>query len=313
MQLLPSFILVSVILFITLIHEMGHLVLAKALKVPVQTFAIGFGPNLYTYEDKQRTKWSINLIPLGGYISIAPPDSNETDAMLSISPIKRIIVALGGPLFNVISFFMAGAIFYNHIGPKSYTYELSQDKGQKTEYVVYKSSDHYLVFDKTHNTTTFAPIINEDINQHINDKNLDHYPLTMNQSLSLCKYQCTHTFKMIITTFTSLEKLKSIRSILSTTKDINKTMKNSNKSAWIVFIIYFILFSLNIGLFNLLPFFGLDGGWILISVINLFVKFGKRGERILVTVLNYGTMLLFAAMFVLVARDLLDIVLEFFI
>ena len=117
MQLLSYFILIIVILFITLIHELGHLVLAKSLKVPVDVFAIGFGPNLYSYEDKSKTKWSINLIPLGGYISIGDENQNDIDVMLSISPIKRIIIALGGPIFNILSFFFIGTFFYNQIGP----------------------------------------------------------------------------------------------------------------------------------------------------------------------------------------------------
>ena len=77
-----------------------------------------------------------------------------------------------------------------------------------------------------------------------------------------------------------------------------------------IIIFYFIMFSLSVGLFNLLPFFGLDGGWIFISIINLFVKFSKNGERILIRTLNYGTILLFVFMFFLVFKDLWSIFLD---
>ena len=137
-------------------------------------------------------------------------------------------------------------------------------------------------------------------------------PISFSQSIQLCKFQCIETGKMIIDTFTSFSKLKSIKSILSSTKDISKNLNSGSETILQLILFYFIMFSLSVGLFNLLPFFGLDGGWILISIINIFVKFSKNGERILIRTLNYGTILLFTFMFFLVFKDIWHMFLEFF-
>ncbi len=52
---------------IVLVHELGHLVVAKRNGVFCHEFSIGMGPKIYNFgEDKSGTKYSIRAIPLGG-------------------------------------------------------------------------------------------------------------------------------------------------------------------------------------------------------------------------------------------------------
>ena len=52
--------------FLILIHEAGHLIVAKLCKVKVNEFAIGFGPTIWKKQGKE-TKYALRLIPLGGF------------------------------------------------------------------------------------------------------------------------------------------------------------------------------------------------------------------------------------------------------
>ena len=67
--------LVAVLLFLLLIviHEFGHFIAAKLLGVRVNEFAVGFGPKLFSKQGKE-TKYSVNLIPLGGYCAMEGED-----------------------------------------------------------------------------------------------------------------------------------------------------------------------------------------------------------------------------------------------
>ena len=49
--------------FLILIHEAGHLIVAKLCKVKVNEFAIGFGPTIWKKQGKE-TQYAIRLIPL---------------------------------------------------------------------------------------------------------------------------------------------------------------------------------------------------------------------------------------------------------
>ena len=77
-----SFILFIFILgIIVLVHEFGHYLFAKIFKVYVYEFSIGMGKRLWYYKKKGgETEYSIRLIPLGGYCSLAGEEVDEADA-----------------------------------------------------------------------------------------------------------------------------------------------------------------------------------------------------------------------------------------
>ena len=55
--------------FLILIHEAGHMLVAKLCKVKVNEFAIGFGPAIWQHQGKE-TKYVLRAIPLGGYCNM---------------------------------------------------------------------------------------------------------------------------------------------------------------------------------------------------------------------------------------------------
>lgn len=64
----PYLVAIALFLILIVIHEFGHFIAAKLLGVRVNEFAVGFGPKLFSKQGKE-TKYSVNLVPLGGYCS----------------------------------------------------------------------------------------------------------------------------------------------------------------------------------------------------------------------------------------------------
>lgn len=122
LQNLLSFILI--ISFIVFIHEFGHFIVARFCGVKIEIFAIGFGRELFGFNDKKGTRWKFCAIPLGGYVKMygdknaaSTPDfeasQNFTDEQKKQSFIfknvyQRIAIVAAGPLAN---FILAIAIF----------------------------------------------------------------------------------------------------------------------------------------------------------------------------------------------------------
>ena len=95
MAYVAVFVLVS---FVILIHELGHFIAARLSRIPIERFSLGFGPKLWALTTK-RTEYRISAFPFGGYV--LPRIANEDD-YFRISPLRRIIFALGGPMANFI-------------------------------------------------------------------------------------------------------------------------------------------------------------------------------------------------------------------
>lgn len=52
------------------IHELGHYTVARMCGVKIDSFSIGFGPEMFGITDKHGTRWKFSLVPLGGYVKM---------------------------------------------------------------------------------------------------------------------------------------------------------------------------------------------------------------------------------------------------
>src|ERR1044071_8175658 len=66
-NILPFLVILSVLVFV---HEFGHYWVARRSGVRVEAFSIGFGPELFGWNDKHGTRWRFAAIPLGGYVKM---------------------------------------------------------------------------------------------------------------------------------------------------------------------------------------------------------------------------------------------------
>jgi len=105
---LVSFIIVLSILVI--VHEFGHFIVAKKMGVRVEKFSIGFGPEIAGIT-KGDTRYSISIIPLGGYVKLAGETplegaKGEKWEYLSRTVGERMRIIFAGPLLNYILAFL---------------------------------------------------------------------------------------------------------------------------------------------------------------------------------------------------------------
>ena len=89
--------------FLIFIHESGHFLVAKACKIKVKEFAIGFGPTIWKKQGKE-TKYALRLIPLGGFVNmLGEEERSEEEGSFSKSSIpKRIAVVVAGGAVNIV-------------------------------------------------------------------------------------------------------------------------------------------------------------------------------------------------------------------
>lgn len=112
-----SFIIFIIILSILIVvHEFGHLMAARRVGVRVEKFSIGFGTELLKRK-KGGTEYTINAIPLGGYVKLAGDNLEEykgkSDEYFSKSPGARLLIVFFGPFLNyVLGFLCFWVIFF---------------------------------------------------------------------------------------------------------------------------------------------------------------------------------------------------------
>ena len=122
--IIPFIILILVVVFI---HEYGHYYFAKKYGVGVTDFSIGFGQEIFGWNDKSGTRWKICWIPLGGYVKffgdrnvfsqadqeklIEKYNEEEREKLFVLKPLyQRVLIVFGGPLAN---FILALVIFFS--------------------------------------------------------------------------------------------------------------------------------------------------------------------------------------------------------
>ncbi len=113
--LVPFLILLGILVFV---HELGHFLVARSCGVKVEEFSIGFGREIWGFNDKHGTRWKIALIPLGGFVkmlgdadasSTAPGEEAQSlseeekkHSFLFQPPSKKLAIAVAGPAANYI-------------------------------------------------------------------------------------------------------------------------------------------------------------------------------------------------------------------
>ncbi len=120
-NVIPILFVLSIIVFV---HEFGHFIVGRLCGVGVSTFSLGFGPELFGFNDRHGTRWRLAAIPLGGYVKFfgdqnaaSLPDPEAMDKMtaeerrksLPAQPIwARALIVAAGPAAN---FLLAIVIF----------------------------------------------------------------------------------------------------------------------------------------------------------------------------------------------------------
>lgn len=107
----PIAIILALVLFslAVFIHEFGHFIAARLLGLRADIFSIGFGPALWKWR-MWGTEMRFSAIPFGGYVSLPQLDpegmkniqGDHAETLPPAPPWKRIIVAVAGPMGNLV-------------------------------------------------------------------------------------------------------------------------------------------------------------------------------------------------------------------
>lgn len=304
---------------IVLIHEFGHFITAKLFKMPVQEFAIGMGPHIYSYQGK-KTVYSLRSIPIGGFVSIEgmEVDSKVEDGFNSKPPLQRFIVLFAGVAMNFILAFVliisllmvngksiqntnavVGNIVKNSnsidkLLPKDKIIEINGEKIMKWEEV----SENITKISQTKEKDKPLKILVERQGKDLeietmltyNVENKKYY-LGIIPEFLFEKYgfleavkESTNVFnKIILETLNGIQQLltgKLKKEDMSGPIGIIKVVGEASQGGVEVLTWLTIMLSINIGIFNLLPFPALDGGRIIFVILELIgIKIDKKFEE----------------------------------
>ena len=120
--ILSFLVLISIIVFI---HELGHFAFARLFGVRVIDFSIGFGRSIKSWQTNSETIFNLRILPVGGFVQMKGEnisnDENEQDSFASKKYYQKMLITLGGPLFNfvlaLIIFFMINLFGVQKVTP----------------------------------------------------------------------------------------------------------------------------------------------------------------------------------------------------
>lgn len=112
------FSFIVIISLIVFVHEFGHYFIARLCKVKIEIFSIGFGKEIFGFNDKSGTRWKFCLIPMGGYVKMfgdrnaaSMPDLSLSQSMsveekkqsfIYKNVYQRLAIVSAGPIANFI-------------------------------------------------------------------------------------------------------------------------------------------------------------------------------------------------------------------
>ena len=128
--IIPFIILITVVVFV---HEYGHYYFAKRYGVGVTDFSIGFGKEIFGFNDKSGTRWKFCLIPLGGYVKffgdrnvfsqaeqaeiLKKYNKSDQKRLFTIKPLyQRALIVFGGPFANFLLAIVIFSCIYMFVG-----------------------------------------------------------------------------------------------------------------------------------------------------------------------------------------------------
>ena len=128
--LIPFLILIMIVVFI---HEYGHYYFAKRYGVGITDFSIGFGREIFGWNDKSGTRWKVCWIPLGGYVKffgdrnvfsqteqqeiINKYSEEDRQKLFILKPLyQRSLIVAAGPLANYVLAILIFSMIYMFVG-----------------------------------------------------------------------------------------------------------------------------------------------------------------------------------------------------
>ena len=317
------------------IHELGHFITAKLSGIKVNEFALGMGPKLFGKKIGD-TLYALRLFPIGGFVSMEGEDaeSDDENSYMKKPKWKRAIVLAAGATMNIVlgliilggltcasdligTRIVAGfregatssAVLQQHdeikkinghrvIIDNDIVFELVRDEDGLVDFTVVRDGETVELKD-----VPFAMSEGEDGTRSIT---LDFTVYGVEKTFGgVIKHSFEWTGSIIKTVWVSLVELVTGRysiSELSGPVGVATAVEQASSYGWDSLFLLIAYITINLGVFNLLPFPALDGGKLVLLVVELL-----RGKPLDPKYEGYinlaGFVILFGLMIVVTVSD----------
>ena len=185
--IVPFLILITIVVFI---HEYGHYYFAKRYGVGVTDFSIGFGKEIFGFNDKNGTRWKFCLIPLGGYVKffgdrnvfsqaeqeelLKQYNKEDQQKLFVTKPLyQRSLIVFAGPLANFLLSILIFMFIYMFVGKDFTPAQINEVQKDSPAYSAgIKSGDIIISINekKVNSILEVSTFINTTSNESINIK-----------------------------------------------------------------------------------------------------------------------------------------------
>ncbi len=336
------YILLALLVFGVLIfvHELGHFLAARACGVGVKEFAIGMGPRLFSWNSKKySTKYCLRLFPIGGFVSMVGEDeeSDAEDSFNKKGVLRRMSIVLAGPAMNVIVGFLLMVVLVVSQGTlvgttvarfsegatssaqlcegdkivkvgntgvhtfQDLAYEIMHKGSEPVDLTVIRNGERIKLEDVTFPTFEEQGMVFGDY---------DFIPYYDEQTpINYVKhsfYRSVSTVKMICDSFVDLVSGRYGFEAISGPVGVTEVIVDAAKASFYTLLYVVIIISINLGVFNLIPFPALDGGRFFLLAVEGIT--GRPIKREVEGYINFiGLLILFAFMAVVVVKDVIGL------
>lgn len=300
-------IIIAVLVFGFLIffHELGHFSVGKLSGMRVNEFAVGMGPSIW-HKQKGETKYSLRLLPIGGYVSVEGEDEGSSDprAFCNVRLWKRILFVCAGALMNlllgfvilsilvamrsslpttIVSEFRDGATSNAYLQKydkilkingtsvftsNDITFSMISDKDGVVDFTVLRDGEKLEI-----PAIDFGMQVTEDGTRLIN---LDFYVFSQQKTfLGGVKYAFLWMFSIVRQVWLSLVNLITgnfTMSELSGPVGVSTAIGQASSAGLTTLLLLVGFITVNLGVFNLLPIPALDGGRLIFLLIELVLR-----------------------------------------
>ena len=319
------------------IHEAGHFFTARACGISVKEFAIGMGPKIFSWNSKKyETRYALRLLPIGGFVSMEgeDEDSEDENAFCNKPVWKRMLVVAAGPFMNIVLGILLTFIVVLAQGPLGSTvvaqfnenaasseklaegdeiikvdgtyvfsgnevmYEIMNQGYEPIDVVVKRDGEKITLEDVKFGTLTEDGVV---------FGAMDFKPLQEEKNFgNVLKQTATRSISSVKMIYDSIIGMVTGRfglDAVSGPVGVAETVGEAAKTNFVSFIYIGAILTMNLGVFNFIPFPALDGGrFVLLCVEGIRRKpLNKKIEGYI----NFaGLIILFGLMILVTCKDI---------
>lgn len=284
------------------IHEFGHFICARLCGVTVKEFAIGMGPRLFSWKSKKYgTEYGLRLFPIGGFVSMEgeDEDSDSEGAFCNKSILKRILIVIAGPVMNVLLGFLLMTLLVSAQGKLGGTtiagfndnaissaelcvgdtvtkvgrtsvhtyqdlaYEIMNKGYEPIDLTVIRDGEKIVLED-----VSFPSFEEKGVVFGMYDFKVYAEEPTFGNYVKHAFFRSISTVKMVCDSFADLLTGRYGIEAVSGPVGATEIMVDAARSGWQNLMYVVIIISVNLGVFNLVPFPALDGGRLLLLIVE---------------------------------------------